>query len=85
MLIVTDLRVLPACHFKAIYAQPREVKHYTGYRQVHQTRVHPADETSFKNRRKKLKGNPVIESKVSVHGLLCISPSIIIMVDFISV
>lgn len=63
--VVTDLDVLPACGFQASYAQPRNVKQYTGYKQVHQSKVFPKDKTWFSNGKKADKGNPVIDENVS--------------------
>ena len=66
--VVTDLKVLPDCEFRALYAQPRVVKTYAGYRQVHESRVYPKDDTTFKRSTRPDRGNTVILKQVSAYS-----------------
>lgn len=68
---VTDLDVLPGCYFSADYAKPRVVKQYKGIYQIHESRVYPRDKTWFKKGDKSDKGNPVIDTIVSLGVNVC--------------
>ena len=59
--------VLPSCVYQPIYAFPREVLRYTGWKELPYTANYPDDHTWQRNGRFTFEGNALIEQEVGLY------------------